>query len=130
MLCSQQEEVISRPQPAIRDPPVAVSKGRPRTARLTGPTEGPPRGGGAKRGRGRGRSSRGNPVRTAVAAPGASTNTAATLTTATASSSRKRKRNELEEDVVIVESRPGKRQVKCSHCGGLHGGANCPNVFR
>ncbi|KAF8813318.1 hypothetical protein BYT27DRAFT_7205888 [Phlegmacium glaucopus] len=34
----------------IRDPPVHNPKGRPRTQRLTGPTEGRPRGGGARAG--------------------------------------------------------------------------------
>jgi hypothetical protein len=32
----------------IHDPPVHNPKGRPRTQRLTGPTEGRPRGGGAR----------------------------------------------------------------------------------
>ncbi|PPR03713.1 hypothetical protein CVT24_007434, partial [Panaeolus cyanescens] len=34
--------------PVVRDPPVPNFKGAPRTARITGPTEGPPRGGGAR----------------------------------------------------------------------------------
>ncbi|PPQ82718.1 hypothetical protein CVT24_009926 [Panaeolus cyanescens] len=34
--------------PVVRDPPAINFKGAPRTARITGPTEGPPRGGGAR----------------------------------------------------------------------------------
>lgn len=46
-------DVAQQERERIHDPPVPNPKGRPRTARMTGPTEGRSRGGGAGNGSGR-----------------------------------------------------------------------------
>ena len=119
IVTSQHEESNNTPPTTIRDPPIASGKGRPRTARLTGPSEGRPRGGGAKGSRAKGRVSRWNHTQARASTP-PSPNVPPTLTSTTNIATRKRKRVEHGDEVELVESRPGKRQVTCAHCRGDH----------